>query len=82
MLCGNGFHWHEDELEDFVAFYVDGQHRPDDALATMEKHFVDARRLELPRRVVRFGYCQRPSGAVSPSGVNWWVRPPNMPAAV
>lgn len=25
-LCGAGFHWHEGELEDFVAFYRTGVH--------------------------------------------------------
>lgn len=82
MLCGNGFHWHEDELEDFVAFYVEGHHRPDDSLAAMERHFIKAKKLNLPRRVVRFGYCQRQSCQVSPSRLNWWVKPPRLPAAM
>src|SRR4029077_12119372 len=37
-LCGNGFHWHEDQLEDFVSFYHSGKHRPDDPFAKMEAH--------------------------------------------
>lgn len=82
MLCGNGFHWYEDELEDFVAFYVSGQHRADDPLGAMEQHFIDTNRLELPRRVTRFGYCQRSSLMIEPSRVNWLVRPPQVPAAV
>jgi hypothetical protein len=82
MLCGNGFHWHEDELEDFVAFYADGEHRADDSLAAMEKHFIDVKSLQLPRRVRTFGYCQRPSCGVSPSRLNWCVRPPTWPMSM
>ena len=37
MLCGNGFHWHEDELEDFVVFYVDGRHRCDDPFCQYQR---------------------------------------------
>lgn len=82
MFCTNGFHWHEDELEDFVALYADGQHRADDVLATMERHFIETQGLDLPRRVKRFGYCQRESQSITPSRVNWWVRPPRLPAAL
>ena len=80
MLCSNG-DWHEDELEDFVAFYVDGQHRRDDALAAMEQHAVETRSLPLPRRIGRFGCLQRVSQAVEASAVNWNVRPPVFPSS-
>jgi hypothetical protein len=79
MLCGNGFDWHEDDLEDFVAFYVGGQHRADDSLGTMERHHIDTKRLELPRLVKRFGFCQRSSLEIEPSKINWAVRPPKLP---
>ena len=80
MLCSNGFDWHQDELEDFVAFYVDGQHRRDDSLASMEKHAVDSSGVQLPRHVKRFGYLQRNDQAIQPSVVNWNVRPPAWPS--
>lgn len=82
MLCGNGFHWHEDELEDFVSFYAAGTHRPDDPLGAMEQHYIEETKIKLPRRVERFGYLQRETLALVPSRVNWHVQPPRFPASM
>lgn len=78
MFCSNGA-WQEDELEDFVAFYVDGRHRADDTLASMEDHAVKAKGISLPRRIRRFGYLERCSEKIEVSVVNWNVRPPSWP---
>jgi hypothetical protein len=83
MLCSNGFDWHGDALEDFVAFYVHGLHRFDDPFAEIEQHFVEMQRLELPRRLRRFAYLERPADAVRPGLVRWNVTSPRLdPAAL
>jgi hypothetical protein len=76
-LCSDGFSWHVDELEDFVAFYRTGRHREDDALSRMEQHAVRGR--HLTRRISAFAYFCRP--AFEPSFVesNWNVQPPFEP---
>ena len=38
FLCGEGFYWLEDELEDFVEFYRSGNHNSDDPFSKMEQH--------------------------------------------
>lgn len=78
VLCSNGFDWHEDALEDFVAFYADGRHRFDDPFAAMERHDIEARRLELPRRLRTFSYLERGSGALCPAKIVWHVTPPRV----
>jgi hypothetical protein len=74
----DGFAWHEDELEDFVAFYRTGRHRQDDGLAKMERHSVQAER-SLTRRISTFGYFCRPAFSLSPNAKNWDVQPPQEP---
>lgn len=58
-LFSDGFAWHEDELEDFVAFYRTGRHRQDDGLAKMEQHSVQTEERSLTRRISTFGYFCR-----------------------
>lgn len=36
-LCGDGFRWHQDQLEDFVAFYFRGVYHGDDSFALVER---------------------------------------------
>jgi hypothetical protein len=75
-FCGDGYHWHEDELEDFVDFYRSGHHRNDDPLAQMEKHDIAKRNLRLSRRVTQFALVHRGSNELLPRQVVWDVRPP------
>jgi hypothetical protein len=79
MLCSNGFHWHEDELEDFVAFYMSGKHRPDDHLSQMELSYLQKHPLPPKRVVRRFGYLERSSDSILPGRLNWHVAPPRLP---
>ena len=79
VFCSNGYHWYQDELEDFVAFYVEGRHRWDDPLANMERHHIEQLKLELPRRVRTFAYMGRQSGATYPRKLNWHVVAPSFP---
>jgi hypothetical protein len=41
-LCGEGFCWHEDELEDFISYYYSGTHRADDPFANAETRYVQS----------------------------------------
>ncbi|MBX9682661.1 MAG: hypothetical protein K2X41_02620 [Hyphomicrobium sp.] len=54
MLCGEGFYWNEDELEDFVAFYFTGAHRSDDAFSKAEAQHMGENSLKLAKTISRF----------------------------
>lgn len=71
----DGFAWHEDELEDFVALYRTGRHRQDDGLAKMEQYSVQSENRSLTRRISTFGYFCRPTFGLSPTAKNWNVQP-------
>ena len=59
VFCGAGFHWHEDELEDFVEFYKTGRHRADDAFSKMEEHYLKKNTLPLQRLIHQFACLKR-----------------------
>jgi hypothetical protein len=79
MLCGEGFHWREDDLEDFVTFYYSGAHRADDPFANMEDHEVRERGITFQRSIARFACMSRPQGEISYRRLNWNVQPPRVP---
>jgi hypothetical protein len=66
LVCGTGFRWHRDELEDFADFYRLGVHREDDPFATMEAHTLNRGLIELKRNIRDFGYIKRPMDHVAP----------------
>jgi hypothetical protein len=75
-LCGDGFRWHQDQLEDFASFYYNGVHRGDDTFAQVERKYITDKKISLKRTVSRFAYFQRKQGEIRPNRVNWHVRPP------
>ncbi|WP_028215101.1 hypothetical protein [Paraburkholderia mimosarum] len=79
-LCGEGFHWHQDELEDFVAFYFSGTHRSDDPFALAEEKDINEKGIAVSRSVSRFACMQRPQGEVHWKRLNWNVQAPVDPA--
>jgi hypothetical protein len=79
VFCGTGFHWHRDELEDFVDFYMRGVHRQDDPLRVMEQHYLNEKQIELRRSISSIAYLRRGAGALAPSEVHWRVRGPTIP---
>jgi hypothetical protein len=79
MLCGEGFYWGEDELEDFVSFYFTGSHRSDDPFAKVETKYIDERQLKLARTISRFACMRRRQGDVH-KRLNWNVQPPRDPS--
>lgn len=79
MLCGEGFYWHQDELEDFVAYYQSGTHRPDDPFSRAEARHIETNGLVLQRNITSFGCLDRRQGEVTARRINWHVRPPPLP---
>jgi hypothetical protein len=78
-LCGAGFHWHEDQLEDFVQFYRTGRHRSDDTFSKVESKYIGDNTLTLERTVSRFACMRRRQGEVFHTRLNWNVKPPRDP---
>ncbi len=79
MLCGEGFYWHQDELEDFVSFYYSGAHRADDPFAKMEAHEVHERGITFRKSITRFACMNRSQGDITYKRLNWNVQPPHSP---
>ena len=76
VLYSDGFRWHQDELEDFVAFYMTGRHRSDDLLGRMERDYMRKRWLRFSRAVHGFAWMCRPQREIRPTEINWNVQPP------
>ena len=78
-LCGEGFHWHQDLLEDFAAFYWTGSHRDDDPFSKAEtKHDFD-KGITLDRTITRFACMRRPQFELRQQRLSWNVRSPAPP---
>lgn len=75
-LCGDGVRWHQDQLEDFVAFYSTGIYRGDDPFAQVERKYMTDKNISLKRTISRFAHFERKQGEMRPNRVNWNVRPP------
>jgi hypothetical protein len=78
-LCGDGFRWRQDQLEDFVAFYSTGTYRGDDPFSQVERNYMANKKISLNRTISRFAYFQRKQGEIKPNRINWHVRPPRDP---
>lgn len=75
-LCGEGFHWRQNELEDFVAFYRSGSHRGDDAFSMAETKYMADKNIMLDRTITRFACMRRAQFHLQPERLNWNVQPP------
>lgn len=75
-LCGEGFHWHQDELEDFVSYYYSGTHRVDDPFANAETRYVRDENIVIAKTISRFACMRRHQGDILPKRLNWNVQPP------
>jgi len=75
-LCGDGVNWHVSQFEDFVYYYQNGQHRPDDVFSKMESDYVKQKGIKLSRKVGKFIYIERSLGYIQPKKVIWNVTPP------
>ena len=79
MLCGEGFHWHQDELEDFVTYYRLGTHRGDDPFSLAEARHVQTKGLTIRRSISSFGCLDRRQGNITARRINWHVQPSPSP---
>ncbi|MBZ5700454.1 MAG: hypothetical protein LAN84_01255 [Acidobacteriia bacterium] len=75
-LCGDGFGWQQDGLEDFVSFYYSGIHRADDAFSKVELRYISDKKITINRTISQFAYMKRPQSQIRPIRLNWNVRPP------
>jgi hypothetical protein len=75
-LCGDGFCWHKDQLEDFVSFYRSREHRADDPFSRTELKYMAEKKLHLNRTISSFAFMSRQQGAVRQRRLNWHVLPP------
>lgn len=78
-LCGEGFVWHQDELEDFVWFYYSNAHRFDDPFSKAEIKDIEINKIKLTRSISRFACMSRPQGEIRHKRLNWRVWPPSDP---
>lgn len=78
-LCGDGFHWREDWLEDFVEFYFTGRHRSDDALGKMEARSLTEKGKILSRSISLFACMHRKPVYIDYDSLNWCIQPPPDP---
>jgi hypothetical protein len=78
-LCGAGFHWREDHLEDFVSFYYSGTHRADDPFSQAEQKYMLENNISVKRTVSSFACMSRPQGTIRQRRLNWRVQPPPAP---
>jgi hypothetical protein len=76
-LCGEGFYWNQDELEDFVSFYRSGHHRADDPFSLVETKYIEHEGIALARTISQFAGLRRSQGDVDPKRLNWNVQPPS-----
>ena len=79
-LCGEGFHWHQDELEDFVSFYRTGHHRVDDPFSQAETKYMQDQGICFSRTISHFACMRRTQGDIDPKRLNWNVQPPSVSA--
>lgn len=59
ICCGNGFHWHLDEFEDFADFYLTGRYNPGDQFCDMEKYYMQSKNIVFKKTIERFAYFER-----------------------
>jgi hypothetical protein len=75
-LCGSGFHWQNDHLEDFVSFYNKGFHRSDDAFSQMEEKYIKDSGTKIDRSIKQFACLKRGKGEIQHTRLTWNVQPP------
>lgn len=78
-LFTNGFHWHLDELEDFIFFYLNGTHFPGDPFSSMEEFVMKENKITFKKSIDHFAFFRRPKTEIKPNKVVWSVTSPNRP---
>jgi hypothetical protein len=80
VLFSNGFDWHIDHLEDFLAYYRHGSHFVGDHFAKMEQYYIETKGVTMKRNIHHFAYIKRPDLSVVPIQVVWSVLPARWPS--
>ncbi|MDP3589411.1 MAG: hypothetical protein Q8R54_02610, partial [Methylobacter sp.] len=78
-FCGEGFYWHQDELEDFVSFYYSGAHRNDDPFSKAEAQHIQDKHISIAKTISRFACMRRLQGNILQKRMNWNVQPLRSP---
>lgn len=78
-LCGEGFYWNQDELEDFVSYYYSGAYRDDDPFSKAEARYIQDKQIAFAKTISRFACMRRRQGDVLQERLNWNVQPPLPP---
>jgi hypothetical protein len=78
-LCGEGFYWRQDELEDFVSYYFSGAHRGDDPFSKAEARYIQEKNIAIAQTISRFACMQRLQWDILQKRLNWNVHPPRDP---
>ena len=60
VLCGDGFDWRLDKLEDFADFYTTGRYNPDDPFRKMEIFDIEMKQIKFQKNITAFCYLERP----------------------
>lgn len=79
-LCGEGFHWDQEQLEDFAAFYTTGFHRPDDPFSKAEAKHIEQKKIMIAKSITRFACMWRTQGEIHHKRLNWHVQSPPDPS--
>jgi hypothetical protein len=79
VLFSNGFHWHLDELEDFVHFYRHGSHFIGDHFGRMEQYYLETNNITLLRNIDHFSYIEKPDVSIRPKLGIYSIIPPIWP---
>jgi hypothetical protein len=73
VLFTDGFHWHLDELEDFIFFYFNGVHFQGDPFSCMEDFIIEEEQITFKKTINYFAYFRRPRTELKPNRVVWRV---------
>jgi hypothetical protein len=79
VFGGEGFHWHDHDLEDFVSFYRTGTHRPDDPFSKAEAKHIADKNIRIDRTITRFACLSRSQFEIRHRRLNSNVHPPDNP---
>jgi hypothetical protein len=59
IFCGDRIRWTRDQLEDFADFYHTGVFRPDDAMRTLQAHYLREKKIVIERTIDGFCHMKR-----------------------
>jgi hypothetical protein len=79
VLCGDGFQWRRDHVEDFADFYFFGHCRVDDTLGAMQTHYMEKKGINFDRTIHGFCYFERKRSSTAVAAFKCDVHGPKFP---